>query len=75
MIVVYEILKILVSIVYCLVSQMAQVARACTNENPELRPIMRSVAVTLMTLSSATEDWNAMPFYNSHGFVNLMSGR
>ncbi|KAL8142739.1 hypothetical protein V2J09_015771 [Rumex salicifolius] len=57
------------------VLKMAQVAKACTNENPQLRPTMRSVAVALITLSSATEDWNASPFYDNHNLVNLMSGR
>lgn len=57
------------------VLKMVEVAKACTNENPQQRPTMRSVAVALMTLSSATEDWKAGPFYENHNFVNLMSGR
>jgi chitin elicitor receptor kinase 1 len=38
------------------IRKMAQLAKACTQENAQLRPSMRSVVVTLMTLSSPTED-------------------
>ncbi|XP_038996395.1 lysM domain receptor-like kinase 3 [Hibiscus syriacus] len=38
------------------VFKMAQLAKACTHENPQLRPSMRSIVVALMTLSSSTED-------------------
>ncbi|KAM7264907.1 hypothetical protein ACFE04_002590 [Oxalis oulophora] len=38
--------------------KMAQLAKACTHDNPQLRPTMRSIVVALMTLSSATEDWD-----------------
>ncbi|CAK9137259.1 unnamed protein product [Ilex paraguariensis] len=57
------------------VRKMAQLARACTHENPQLRPSMRSVVVALMTLSSSTEDWDIGSFYENQGMVNLMSGR
>ncbi|MBA0548315.1 hypothetical protein Golob_019423, partial [Gossypium lobatum] len=40
------------------VFKMAQLAKACTKENPQLRPSMRSIVVALMTLSSSTEDWD-----------------
>ncbi|KAL7244255.1 hypothetical protein ACSBR1_016482 [Camellia fascicularis] len=57
------------------VRKMAQLARACTQENPLLRPSMRSIVVALMTLSSSTEDWDVGSFYENHGPINLMSGR
>lgn len=55
--------------------KMAQLAKACTHENPQLRPSMRSIVVALMTLSSTTEDWDVASFYGNQGLVNLMSGR
>ncbi|KAI3849052.1 hypothetical protein MKX03_011495 [Papaver bracteatum] len=42
-------------------------------KNPQSRPSMRSIVVALMTLSSATEDWDVGSFYENHGLVNLMS--
>ncbi|KAL7218899.1 hypothetical protein ACSBR2_012045 [Camellia fascicularis] len=57
------------------VRKMAQLAKACTQENPQLRPSMRSIVVALMTLSSATEDWDIGAFYENQTLVNLMSGR
>ncbi|KAM5588787.1 lysM domain receptor-like kinase 3 [Rosa sericea] len=58
------------------VYKMAQLARACTQENPQLRPSMRSIVVALMTLSSSTEEWDVGSFYENHtDLVNLMSGR
>ncbi|GMP66759.1 hypothetical protein CsSME_00026979 [Camellia sinensis var. sinensis] len=47
----------------------------CTQENPQLRPSMRSIVVALMTLSSTTEDWDVGSFYENQALVNLMSGR
>ncbi|PIN21169.1 Non-specific serine/threonine protein kinase [Handroanthus impetiginosus] len=38
------------------VQKMAELARVCTHENPQLRPSMTSVVVTLMTLSSSAGD-------------------
>ncbi|KAF7140502.1 hypothetical protein RHSIM_Rhsim06G0165900 [Rhododendron simsii] len=55
--------------------KVAQLARACTQENPQLRPPMRSVVVALTILSSTTEDWDVASFYENQGLVNLMSGR
>ncbi|KAK4484350.1 hypothetical protein RD792_006927 [Penstemon davidsonii] len=55
--------------------KMAQLAKACTHENPQLRPSMRSIVVALMTLSSTTEDWEVGSFYGNQGLLNLMSGR
>ncbi|KAK4739171.1 hypothetical protein R3W88_002868 [Solanum pinnatisectum] len=36
------------------VCKMAQLAKACTEKNPEMRPTMKSVVVALMALSSST---------------------
>ncbi|XWS47409.1 hypothetical protein CRYUN_Cryun14cG0149700 [Craigia yunnanensis] len=55
--------------------KIAQLAKACTEENPQLRPNMRSIVVALMTLSSSTEDWNVGFVYENQPLVNLMSGR
>ncbi|KAL3509846.1 hypothetical protein ACH5RR_029247 [Cinchona calisaya] len=57
------------------VRKMAQLAKVCTHENPQLRPSMRSIVVALMTLSSSTEDWDVGSFYGNQGLVSLMSGR
>ncbi|KAL4581354.1 hypothetical protein LXL04_017568 [Taraxacum kok-saghyz] len=57
------------------VRKMAQLAKACTHENPQLRPSMRSIVVALMTLSSSTEDWDVGSFYENQPLVSLMSGR
>ncbi|KAG6507166.1 chitin elicitor receptor kinase 1-like isoform X1 [Zingiber officinale] len=54
---------------------MALLAKSCTRENPQLRPTMRQVVVTLMTLSSATEDWDMGTFYENQALTGLMSGR
>jgi chitin elicitor receptor kinase 1 len=56
-------------------SQVAQLAKSCTHENPQVRPSMRSIVVALMTLSSSTEDWDVGSFYENKALVNLMSGR
>ncbi|XP_052108117.1 lysM domain receptor-like kinase 3 isoform X1 [Arachis duranensis] len=57
------------------VYKMAQLARACTEGDPQRRPKMRSVVVALMTLSSTTENWDIASFYENPALVNLMSGR
>ncbi|PIN11222.1 Serine/threonine protein kinase [Handroanthus impetiginosus] len=57
------------------VSKVAHLAKACTHENPRLRPIMRSIVVALTTLSSSSEDWDIAAFYKNQGLVHLMSGR
>ncbi|KAL5715367.1 chitin elicitor receptor kinase [Ranunculus cassubicifolius] len=57
------------------VRKLAQLARACTHENPQLRPSMRSIVVALMTLSSSTEDWDVRSFFENQALMNLMSGR
>ncbi|KAJ0614103.1 putative protein kinase RLK-Pelle-LysM family [Helianthus annuus] len=44
------------------VCKMAQLAKACTHEDPRLRPSMRDVVVELMTISSSSmEDWDVGP--------------
>ena len=55
--------------------QMAQLANACTQENPQLRPSMRSIVVALMTLSSSKEYLDVGSFYENQALVNLKSGR
>ncbi|WOL03764.1 chitin elicitor receptor kinase 1-like [Canna indica] len=54
---------------------MAWLAKCCTHENPQQRPTMRQIVVTLMTLSSATENWDMGAFYENQSLVGLMSGR
>ncbi|OIW04679.1 hypothetical protein TanjilG_07814 [Lupinus angustifolius] len=54
---------------------LAQLAKACTQHNPQLRPSMRSIVVALMTLSSTTDDWDVGSFYENQNLVNLMSGK
>uniref|UniRef100_A0A803LB77 Uncharacterized protein n=1 Tax=Chenopodium quinoa TaxID=63459 RepID=A0A803LB77_CHEQI len=56
------------------VLKMVELARACTHENPDLRPTMRSVAVALMSSSSTTENWDISSFHE-YGLRNLGSGR
>ncbi|XP_021771265.1 chitin elicitor receptor kinase 1-like isoform X2 [Chenopodium quinoa] len=47
------------------VFKVAQLAYKCTQEDPHLRPSMRSVVVNLMTLSSTTGEWDTGTFYES----------
>jgi hypothetical protein len=55
--------------------QMAQLGRACTRDNPLLRPSMRSIVVALMTLSSPTEDCDDDSSYENQSLINLLSVR
>nr|ASM47204.1 lysm-containing receptor kinase 1 [Parasponia rigida] len=57
------------------VFKMAQLAKACTHDSPQLRPSMRSIVVALMTLTSTTEDWDVGSFYDNQALANLMTGR
>nr|POF22828.1 isoform 2 of lysm domain receptor-like kinase 3 [Quercus suber] len=57
------------------VQKLVQLAKACTQENPQLRPSMRSIVVALMSLSSSTEDWDFGSSYENPAVVHLMSGR
>ena len=36
---------------------MVKLAGECTSENPKERPTMRKAVVSLMTLSSSTQEW------------------
>lgn len=55
---------------------MAQLAKACTYENPELRPSTRSIVVALMTLSSSNqEEWDVGSFYENQSLFDPLSGR
>ncbi|PIM98169.1 Serine/threonine protein kinase [Handroanthus impetiginosus] len=49
-----------------LVLKVAYLAKACTHENPQLRPSMRSIVVELMTLSSSPEDSYIGSFYGTY---------
>jgi len=56
--------------------QIAQLGRACTRDNPLLRPSMRSIVVALMTLSSPTEDLDdETASYENQTLINLLSVR
>lgn len=55
--------------------QMATIAKACTEENPQLRPTMRSVVLALTTLSSTEDNWDIGSFCEARSSVSLMSGR
>ncbi|XP_076917782.1 lysM domain receptor-like kinase 3 [Bidens hawaiensis] len=57
------------------VRKVALLARACTHENPQLRPSMRSIVVALMTLSSLSDDWDIGSLYENQDLVQLMTGR
>ncbi|KAK7300372.1 hypothetical protein RJT34_11216 [Clitoria ternatea] len=57
------------------VLKIAQLGRACTRDNPLLRPSMRSIVVALMTLSSATEDCDDDTSYENQTLINLLSVR
>ncbi|KAA8523430.1 hypothetical protein F0562_009853 [Nyssa sinensis] len=56
-------------------TKLAHLAKACTQENPQLRPSMRSIVIALMTLSSSTDEWDVGSSYKNQDLVNLMSGR
>uniref|UniRef100_A0A2N9GJN2 Protein kinase domain-containing protein n=1 Tax=Fagus sylvatica TaxID=28930 RepID=A0A2N9GJN2_FAGSY len=57
------------------VLKMAQLAKACTHENPQLRPSMRSIVVALMTLTSATDDWDIGSLNEKQVLFNIVRGR
>ncbi|XP_031260054.1 calcium permeable stress-gated cation channel 1-like [Pistacia vera] len=40
------------------VLKMAELDRACTKEDPQVRPSMREIVVAITTLSSETKEWN-----------------
>ncbi|KAL2629729.1 hypothetical protein R1flu_014415 [Riccia fluitans] len=55
--------------------KMAQLAGNCTQENPELRPTMRTAVVALMTLSSTTQDWGMHAYGSDRVITGFESGR
>ncbi|KAJ1432190.1 Serine-threonine/tyrosine-protein kinase, catalytic domain [Sesbania bispinosa] len=57
------------------VFKVAQIAKACTERDPQRRPNMSSVVVALTTLTSNTDDWDITSIYQNPALVNLMSGR
>ncbi|XP_061338163.1 lysM domain receptor-like kinase 3 [Gastrolobium bilobum] len=57
------------------VLKIAQLGRACTGDNPLLRPSMRSIVVALMTLSSPNEDCEDDTSYENQTLINLLSVR
>ncbi|KAJ0264662.1 Chitin elicitor receptor kinase 1 [Hirschfeldia incana] len=56
------------------VYKMAELGKACTQENAQLRPSMRYIVVALSTLFSSTGNWDVANFQNDD-IVSLMSGR
>ncbi|AEE76532.1 unnamed protein product [Arabidopsis thaliana] len=56
------------------VYKMAELGKACTQENAQLRPSMRYIVVALSTLFSSTGNWDVGNFQNED-LVSLMSGR
>ncbi|CAH2053098.1 unnamed protein product [Thlaspi arvense] len=56
------------------VYKMAELGKACTQENAQLRPSMRYIVVALSTLFSSTGNWDVGNFQNDD-LVSLMSGR
>ncbi|TKY57028.1 Chitin elicitor receptor kinase 1 [Spatholobus suberectus] len=55
--------------------KMAQLARACTENDPQQRPNMSSVVVTLTAFISTTEDWDIASIIENPTLANLMSGK
>ncbi|XP_057961012.1 chitin elicitor receptor kinase 1-like [Malania oleifera] len=57
------------------VYNVAQLAKACTQERPQQRPSMRSVVVSLTALLSSTGDWDVRSLHENQHLLNLMSAR
>ncbi|XP_028753008.1 lysM domain receptor-like kinase 3 isoform X2 [Neltuma alba] len=57
------------------VYEVAQVAKMCTQGDPERRPSMRSIAVSLMTLSSTSVEWHIASLQENPTLANMMPGR
>ncbi|KMZ60279.1 Protein kinase family protein [Zostera marina] len=55
--------------------KLAMLGKACTQENPESRPNMRSVVVSLIMLSLSSSKWDARLIDEDKTLVKLMSGR
>ncbi|KAK4275997.1 hypothetical protein QN277_019000 [Acacia crassicarpa] len=58
-----------------LVYKMAQIAKMCTETTPEQRPSMRSIVVSLMTLSSTSVVWDIASLQENPTLANMMSGK
>ncbi|XP_010466414.1 PREDICTED: chitin elicitor receptor kinase 1-like [Camelina sativa] len=56
------------------VYKMAELGKACTQQNAQRRPSMRYIVVALSTLLSSTGNWDVANFQNDD-LVGLMSGR
>jgi len=54
---------------------MAQLAKACTESDPQQRPNMSSVVVSLTALTSTSEDWDIASIIENPTLANLMSGK
>lgn len=54
---------------------MAQLGRECTKDNPLLRPSMRSIVVSLMSLLSPSEDCDGDTSDENQTIINLLSVR
>ncbi|KAK7320523.1 hypothetical protein VNO77_30072 [Canavalia gladiata] len=57
------------------VLKIAQLAKACTQNDPQQRPNMSSVLVTLTALTSTTEDWDIASIIENPILAKLMSGK
>ncbi|BAT80971.1 hypothetical protein LR48_Vigan07g045300 [Vigna angularis] len=57
------------------VCKMALLAKACTESDPQQRPNMSSVVVTLTALTSNSEDWDIASIIENPALANLMSGK
>nr|URY50821.1 lysin-motif receptor-like kinase LYK2 [Medicago truncatula f. tricycla] len=57
------------------VLKMAQLGRECTKDNPLLRPSMRSIVVSLMSLLSPSEDCDGDTSDENQTIINLLSVR
>ncbi|KAI9124758.1 hypothetical protein K1719_004085 [Acacia pycnantha] len=57
------------------VYKIAQLAKVCTDGDPDRRPSMRSVVVTLMTLSSTSVEWGIASLHENPTFSDMFSPR
>ncbi|XP_010488178.1 PREDICTED: chitin elicitor receptor kinase 1-like [Camelina sativa] len=57
------------------VYKMAELGKACTQQNAQRRPSMRYIVVALSTLLSSTGNWDHVANCHNDDLVGLMSGR
>ncbi|KAK4263602.1 hypothetical protein QN277_028991 [Acacia crassicarpa] len=57
------------------VYKIAQLAKVCTDGDPDRRPSMRSVVVTLMTLSSTPSEWDIASLHENSTFSYMFPAR